>query len=56
MNFIGIDLRANRFTCCYRTERSKTDDRNDREMRTFDLTGEGLAAFYRTLTADPMFW
>lgn len=52
MNFIGIDLHTNRFTCCFRTERSKTDDPKDRVITTFDLTGEGLAAFYRTLTAD----
>lgn len=52
MNFIGIDLHTNRFTCCYRTEQSKAGVRNDREMKTFDLTAEGLAAFYQTLTAD----
>ncbi|MDR2739787.1 MAG: IS110 family transposase, partial [Treponema sp.] len=52
MNFIGIDLHTNRFTCCFRTERSKTDDPKDRVITTFDLTGEGLAAFYRTLTVD----
>jgi hypothetical protein len=52
MNFIGIDLHTNRFTCCYRTERSKVEVRNDREMKTFDLTAEGLAAFYQTLTKD----
>ncbi|MDR1956347.1 MAG: IS110 family transposase [Treponema sp.] len=52
MNFIGIDLHTNRFTCCYRTEQSNVEVRNDREMRTFDLSVEGLAAFYQALTAD----
>jgi hypothetical protein len=48
MNFIGIDLHTNRFTCCYRTEQSKAGVRSGREMKTFDLTAEGLAAFYQT--------
>lgn len=52
MQFIGIDLHTNRFTCCYRTERSKVDDRKDREVKTFELDREGLASFYSTLTAD----
>lgn len=52
MNFIGIDLHTNRFTCCYRTERSKVDDQKDREIRTFELNSEGLKAFYATLTED----
>ena len=52
MNFIGIDLHTNRFTCCYRTERSKVEDPKDRVIQTFELTHDGLAAFYATLTAD----
>jgi hypothetical protein len=28
------------------------DDPKDRVIKTFELTGEGLAAFYQTLTAD----
>jgi transposase len=52
MNFIGIDLHTNRFTCCFRTDRSKPGDPKDRVITTFELTGEGLAAFYRTLTED----
>jgi hypothetical protein len=51
MQFIGIDLHTNRFTCCYRDER-RSDRPQDRVMKTFDLTGEGLAAFYGTLTED----
>jgi transposase len=54
VNFIGIDLHTNRFTCCYRTERSQADGPKGRETRTFELSGEGLAAFYATLTEDTM--
>ena len=52
MNCIGIDLHTNPFTCCYRTERSAVDDPKDRHIQTLELTGEGLAAFYATLTND----
>ena len=53
MNFIGIDLHTNRFTCCYRNERSSVKDpAKDRVLKTFELTAEGLAEFYTTLTAD----
>jgi transposase len=51
MNFIGIDLHTNRFTCCYRDER-RSDRPQDRVMKTFDLNEAGLAAFYATLTED----
>ncbi|GHT61033.1 hypothetical protein FACS1894109_19280 [Spirochaetia bacterium] len=47
MQFIGIDLHTNKFTCCYRDERSA-----DKRTETFDLNEAGLAAFYGTLTAD----
>jgi transposase len=53
MNFIGIDLHTNRFTCCYRDEWASAEDpRKDRVVKTFELNGEGLAAFYATLAAD----
>ena len=53
MNFIGIDLHTNKFTCCYRDEKASTEDpRKGRAMETFALTTEGLAAFFRTLVAD----
>jgi hypothetical protein len=51
MNFIGIDLHTNRFTCCYRDERL-SDRPQDRVTKTFSLNGEGLAAFYAALTED----
>jgi len=53
MNFIGIDLHTNRFTCCYRNELSSTENtRKGRETKTFDLTECGLTDFYQTLTND----
>jgi hypothetical protein len=51
MNFTGIDLHTKRFTCCYRDER-RSDNPKDKVVKTFDLTAEGMAAFYATLTAD----
>jgi hypothetical protein len=51
MNFIGIDLHTNRFTCCYREGRL-SDRPQDRVIQTFDLNEGGLAAFSTTLTAD----
>ena len=53
MNFIGIDLHTNRFTCCYRDERSSVENpAKGRIIKTYDLDTEGLAAFFRTLTGD----
>jgi len=53
MNFIGIDLHTNRFTCCYRNELSSTENtKKGREIKTFDLTEYGLTDFYQTLTKD----
>jgi transposase len=52
MNFIGIDPHANRFTCCYRNERSSVDNPKDKRIETFDLNDFGMAQFFKTLTAD----
>ena len=51
MQFIGIDLHTNRFTCCYRDGTSSPNQKAKR-TETFDLTEAGLATFYTTLTAD----
>jgi hypothetical protein len=54
--FIGIDLHTNRFTCCYRDEKSSVDNPKERvrkrsfRAKTFELDEMGLAMFYRTLT------
>jgi hypothetical protein len=37
MNFTGIDLHTNRFTYCFRTERSRADDPKDRVITTFSF-------------------
>ena len=53
MNFIGIDLHTNRFTCCYRNEQSSVENpTKGRDIKTFDLNTEGLAKFFHTLTGD----
>ena len=53
MNFIGIDLHTNRFTCCCRDERSSLENpAKGREIKTFELDANGLAAFFQTLTND----
>jgi transposase len=52
MRFIGVDLHTNRFTCCYRNEGSSVKNPHDKRTETFDLSPSGLAAFYKTLTAD----
>jgi transposase len=52
MDFIGIDLHTNRFTCGYRNENSNVDNPRDRRVETFELNEQGLAAFFKTLTED----
>jgi len=53
MNFIGIDLHTNKFTCCYRDEMSSVEDiTKGRVIKTFELKAEGLTAFFQTLTKD----
>jgi transposase len=47
MQFIGVDLHTNKFTCCYRDE-----TKEKKETVTFDLNSQGVAAFYRTLTKE----
>jgi transposase len=47
LQFIGIDLHTNRFTCCYRGREKDT-----KETVTFDLTVFGLSDFYQTLTEE----
>jgi transposase len=47
LQFIGVDLHTNKFTCCYRVEGSEK-----KETATFNLTEYGLANFYQTLTSE----
>ena len=50
MQFIGIDLHTNKFTCCYRDENSGQDGK--KETATFDLSPYGIKEFCRTLTNE----
>jgi hypothetical protein len=48
MNFIGIDLHIDRFTCCYRDEKFSVDNPKERVMKTFELDeGGGWRRFTR---------
>jgi transposase len=52
MEFIGIELYTNKFTCSYRDENTPPGAKKGKRTETFELTGRGLAAFYRMLTDD----
>jgi transposase len=52
MQFIGIDLHTNKFTCSYRDESSPSDAKKGKRTETFALDGYGLSEFYQTLTPD----
>jgi len=52
MQFIGIDLHTNRFTCCYREGKSPADGKDEKRTETFELSAPGLASFYTTLTKE----
>jgi transposase len=51
MQFIGIDLHTNRFTCCYRDGNLMSEGKG-KNTETFELTDYGLAQFYQTLTPE----
>ena len=50
MQFIGIDLHTNKFTCSYRYEHTPADAKKGNKTATFTLTSAGLSDFYQTLT------
>jgi hypothetical protein len=50
MQFIGIDLHTNRFTCCYRDESPGSE--GTKMTETFELSAYGMAQFYTTLTPE----
>jgi transposase len=50
MQFIGVDLHTNKFTCCYRDEKSVPDGK--KATVTFELSPYGIAQFYSTLTEE----
>ena len=50
MQFIGVDLHTNKFTCCYRDEGSVPDGK--KATATFELSAYGMAQFCSTLTEE----
>jgi len=52
MQFIGIDLHTNRFTCCYRNGNTSESGKDEKQTESFELTDYGLAQFYQTLTKE----
>jgi transposase len=47
MQFIGVDLHTNRFTCCYRDE-----SKGKKETVTYELSACGMREFCQTLTKE----
>ena len=52
MQFIGVDLHTNKFTCCYRDDGSGQEKKGKKETTTFNLSGYGIAQFRQTLTPE----
>jgi transposase len=52
MQFVGIDLHTNRFTCCYRDEKHPGKGKEEKLTETFELNSIGLADFYKTLNKE----
>ena len=52
MQFIGIDLHTNRFTCSYRDEQSCADPKKKGRLQTFELNDVGITRFTQTLTKE----
>jgi transposase len=52
MQFIGIDLHTDKFTCSYRDEQSTADAKKGKRTETYELNNIGLYNFYKTLTPD----
>lgn len=46
MEFIGIDLHTNRFTCCY------LDEEGNKRMKTYELSSTDIGLFLRTVHTD----
>jgi len=47
MQFVGVDIHTNKFTCCYRSE-----VKEKKETVTFELNACGIADFIQTLTKE----
>ena len=49
MQFIGIDLHTNKFTCNYRDEETPADAKKGKRTETYDLNEYGVTKFIETL-------
>jgi len=47
MQFVGVDIHTNKFTCCYRSE-----VKEKKETATYELNASGIADFARTVTKE----
>jgi len=52
MQFIGIDLHTNKFTCNYRDEETPADAKKGKRTETFDLNEFGITKFIETLEPE----
>ena len=52
MQFIGIDLHTNKFTCSYRDENTPPDAKKGNRTETFDLNDYGIGKFIQTLESE----
>jgi len=52
MQFVGIDLHTNKFTCCYRDEKHPVEGKEEKRIETYSLTALGLADFFKTLNLE----
>ena len=52
MQFIGIDLHTNKFTCSFRDENTPPDAKKGQRTETFDLNDYGVSKFIETLEID----
>jgi transposase len=52
MQFIGIDLHTNKFTCSYRDEHTPADAKKGKQTATFHLDSCGIADFKKMLTEE----
>jgi len=52
MQFIGIDLHTNKFTCSYRDENTPPDAKKGERTETFDLNDWGISTFIETLEVE----
>jgi len=52
MQFVGVDIHTNKFTCCYRDENSPAGGKSEKRTETFFLNASGILSFMDTLTPE----